>query len=372
SGVYAGFPRLYALASELVAHTEARLDREKIVDFLRNYQSVSPLSLAELWAFPLVLRCVLLERLAGLGLGISRRQREQEEADFWANRLLAAARRDPDRTLAVLAELVAAIPEPSPFLAIRLAGHLHDETETSLLLRGWLERKLDLGLHEALEQEQNRQAADQVSIGNAVTSLRFLARLNWKEVFEEVSRVEEILRLDPAGVYGRMDFATRDLYRHAIEELARWSRLDEEEVAREAVAAARRAEGERHRHVGYHLIGKGRREFQGKLGCRVPFPHRLYGYGWIRAHPAAVYFGSLGFFTLGAFAVAAPFLLRREGPIPVRVAALALSFLVASEIGLQLQNRLITRFLPPRPLPRLDLEKGITDEYRTMVVVPMM
>ncbi|NLG84872.1 MAG: glycosyl transferase, partial [Firmicutes bacterium] len=363
-------PRVYAMAVELVAHTDGRLDRESIVQFLKTYQSVARLTMGELWAMPLALRLALIENLRRLAIRVCRRQHEHEEADFWANRLLQAAHHDPDRVLFVLAELAAEYPEPRPYFALRLLGHVHDEPAALLPLQGWLERKLGAPMAELLPQEQNRQAADQVSIGNTVTSLRFLARLDWKEVFEETNRVEEVLRLDPAGVYGRMDFATRDACRHAVEELARWSRWDEEEVAREAVAIARRAVDPRRKHVGHYLIGKGRREFQKILGCRVPFGVLLSQ--WLADHPEAVYFGSLGLFTSAVFLSAARFLWGGGGRLLARLSAVFCLLLVASEIGLQLQTRLLTRLFPPRALPRLDLEKGIPDEFRTLVIVPMM
>ena len=94
---------------------------------------------------------------------------------------------------------------------------------------------------EALRREYRRQAANQVSIGNCVTSLRLLTALDWNEFFEKSSLVEEVLRTEPTGVYVRQDFATRDRYRRAVEQLARGSHRPEVEVARRVVARAARA-----------------------------------------------------------------------------------------------------------------------------------
>ncbi len=54
-----------------------------------------------------------------------------------------------------------------------------------------------------------------------------------------MSVVEQTLREDPDGIYGGMDFATRDRYRHATERIAKKGRLTEGEVARKAVELAR-------------------------------------------------------------------------------------------------------------------------------------
>src|SRR3546814_1477354 len=87
--------------------------------------------------------------------------------------------------------------------------------------------------------ENRQQAADQVSISNSIGSLRLLAMTDWREFVETMSVVDKTLRDDPAATYGRMDFATRDRYRHVVERLARRGKLDECDVARGAMRLAR-------------------------------------------------------------------------------------------------------------------------------------
>ena len=77
-----------------------------------------------------------------------------------------------------------------------------------------------------------------------------------------MSVVEQTLREDPGGVYGKMDFATRDRYRHVVEKIAKSSRHSESEVARQAIqlareGAARKGGDDRTAHVGFYLIDKG-------------------------------------------------------------------------------------------------------------------
>jgi cyclic beta-1,2-glucan synthetase len=64
--------------------------------------------------------------------------------------------------------------------------------------------------------------------------LRQLALEDWRKIFEKLSRVEQLLRRDPSGVYAKMDFDTRDRYRRAVEELARGSGQSEAQVAQRA------------------------------------------------------------------------------------------------------------------------------------------
>ncbi len=115
------------------------------------------------------------------------------------------------------------------------------------------------------------QAADQVSIGNSITSLRFLSVHDWRTFVAEHSLVEQTLANDPAGIYSQMDFATRDRYRHAVEAIARRSPCSEYDVARRAVQLARTEVGDsptgRMRHVGYYLIDQGRPVLERVTGC---------------------------------------------------------------------------------------------------------
>ena len=105
----------------------------------------------------------------------------------------------------------------------------------------WLERHLERrndAVVKAVGRENQRQASDQVSIGNSVTSLRLLGALDWTIFFEQTSLVDAELRRDPMGSYARQDFATRDSYRREIEILARGSNYTELQVARRAVELA--------------------------------------------------------------------------------------------------------------------------------------
>src|SRR2546422_4477866 len=112
--------------------------------------------------------------------------------------------------------------------------------------------------------------------------------VDWAELFENVSRVDE--RLRSGSDFADMDFPTRNLYRNASEELARGSKLTELEIARAALLAAndpeRRAQGDgvhrgkrdpngRKRHPGYHLIGGGGRAVEATVGFRAPLPSWL-------------------------------------------------------------------------------------------------
>jgi cyclic beta-1,2-glucan synthetase len=238
SDLYRGLPCIYGLAKELVSHTELRLDRENILAYIEAYQSVRTLSSGELWAIPQMLRIALIESIQSLAITALADLRERQLADLWANRLTAANRRDPNQLFAILAELAKAEPQPSPYFGAQLVGLLFDEAAALAPVQSWLERTLKTPLFDLNLREQNRQTREQMACGNAFTSLRQLGLLDWREIFEKLSRVERILRFDPAGIYAGMDFTTRDRCRRAIEDLAQASGRPEEQIAEQVIGLA--------------------------------------------------------------------------------------------------------------------------------------
>ena len=370
SGPAAGLPRVYQLASEIVAEGGGALELEFIRKFLLAFQVTAPLNIAELWALPLMLRLQLLECLRTIAIQVEQQQSQGEEADFWANRLITAVRRAPPRSFRVMEELVKRYPEPTPHFASELIAHLYDEEAALPVVSGWLEHSLHAPLLEVIQQEHRRQAVQQTALANLINSCRRIAQIQWREVLQSISWAENKLAGDPAGVYARMDFETRDRCRGAVEEIARWSKCSEEKIIDEALALAKAAEDEVARHVGYYLIDRGRTTLERAMSARVPLAERSRR--WLRAHPAGAYFGSG--FLLTAALVAAP-LIFVSGLVPT-LTLLLFAFLLllpASELAVLIVNYFVTAVLPPQALPKMSFEKeGIPDDCRTLVVVPML
>ncbi|HEV8550569.1 MAG TPA: hypothetical protein VGQ57_16100, partial [Polyangiaceae bacterium] len=379
-GVMRGHPRVYALCLDYLRHTDARLDLGTLVGYVEAYQRVAPLTIGELWAVPIMLRLGLLltvGTLAASEAGAGNRA----EADSWAERLLAA-RHD---TLELAGTLGALGRDPRKVTAaflVQLARRLRESDDPTLAVAfDWLNvqsQKLGFSPEELARVQHLKQAADQVSVGNAITSMRSVAALEWNAFFERTSGVETVLRQDPFGTYAASDAKTRDRYRHVVEALARRGKLDELAVARAALefaeaSHARAPSDVKRAHVGYYLVGDGRPELEKHVGYRPPLRQRLRRF--VQDHPALCYFGPLLLFTLGVVALAVLAVARlapvNERPLLVVVVAI-LALLPASEIGLSLTQALVTAGLKPRLLPRLDFDKGVPPHCRTLVVVPCL
>jgi cyclic beta-1,2-glucan synthetase len=370
-----GLPRVYSLAHELAARSELLVDEQNIMAFIEAYQSVTSLSIGELWAIPQMLRMALVEGIEELAGRALSELREQEIADFWAHRLITANRREPRQLFAIMAELAKAYPSPSPYFASQLNDYLYDEEAAMAPVKGWLEHAFQKSLNEIILRVKDQQTRDQISIGNAFTSLRLLAVLDWKVCFERLSRVEAILKRDPAGIYSTMDFPTRDRYRRAIEDLRRGSGLEEEHIAKRVVELAASvhedsALDDRSIHIGTYLIGDKRGELARLIGCREAL--RFRALNWVYRHHSSVYFLGLAFFSVMLI-----FLALRSGAfasgLGFQFLFAALLFLPASQISLELLNTIIIKLFPVRALPKLDFStSGIPGSCRTLVVVPMM
>ncbi len=247
------------------------------------------------------------------------------------------------------------------------------------LARSWLEQRLgEQGL--SIEQlihagKIKARSVDQVSVSHSIASLRFLGGMDAKEFVEVLSLVEHVLEHDPAGVYGTMDFSTRDHYRHAVEEFSRHSVLAEVDVAQKAVGLAEMAAGgkgrsDRTAHVGYYLIGPGRRALE--RATKVHWPWRVRVERDIRRLPLLFYTSACGLLTLAAtwgFVHEA----QKFGARGDRLGITAAVFLIAaSQAAIALTNWLATLLVKPRLLPRLDFTAGIAPDCRTVVVVPTL
>src|SRR5438128_3926862 len=192
-------------------------------------------------------------------------------------------------------------------------------------LRGRLEERLAAqgqSAEDAIHAEHQREATAQVSVANTVTSLRLCSTIDWAEYFERVSLVENVLHRDPAGVYPSMDFASRDRYRHAVEELAEPTGEAQLRVALKCVESARQAAelksaDDRAAHVGYHLIGKGRRDLETDVeyGPRVGVRARRF----IFAHATSFYLGSIGLVAAALLALAVAYVQAKGGAVWVQV-----------------------------------------------------
>ena len=252
--VRGGWPRVYFLSLELIVHTDSSLDEETLVRFLQAFQESAPLSIGEIWAVPIMLRLALVENLRRLALQL----RANRACRATATKVLA--RLEANEPLGLdLASLGACAP-----VVLELLEMVQEQGSDSAPQLKELERTLaqhGADADQIVRIAHQRQAANQVSIGNVITSMRLISALDWMAFFERTSVTERALRQDPATIYPRMDAATRDSYRHVVESLSKQSQHTEPAAAEQAVRLAREAASSgrplHEQHVGFYLVDAG-------------------------------------------------------------------------------------------------------------------
>ncbi len=359
-----GKARVYAMAVELIRHGDGRLDPERLTRFVFAYQTVAPLALGELWAWPIMLKLALIENLRILTENVLRARSARLLANAALARLEAGASPIP-LPVPLHSAFVAQVHQRMREFDPRIAP-LHAQLDEALLGAGSTSE-------DALRAEYQRQATDQASTGNSITSLRLCSTLDWSAFVEQVSLVDQVLRRDPTGDYGRMDFQSRDRYRHVVEELAEPSGEAQVRVALRAVASARDASsrdpGSVAAHVGEHLIGKGLPGLEADVAYRPPRLEALRRFLFRNA--TFTYLTGIGLLTaLGA--VAAWRYALSTGGHPAVVAAVLLALIPASELAVLVVQRLVAALVHPRLLPRIEFKAGVPDDARTMVIVPTL
>ena len=235
-GPFVGYPRVFGLAWAFIAHSDSRVDPESLRLFVRAYQRVQPLTIGELWAVAITLRIVLVENLRRAAGRIVSSRAAREDADSMADRLLGlnghAAEPDAMTSRDAMGASLA------PAFAVQLVLRLRDQDPTTTPARQWLDERLSsqgTTADQIVLEEHQRQGKSNVTVRNIITSMRLLSDVDWPEFFESVSLVDELLRSQSA--FAAMDFASRDLYRRAIEQLARGSKHTEIDIARAALSA---------------------------------------------------------------------------------------------------------------------------------------
>jgi cellobiose phosphorylase len=374
-GEMAGYPRVYDLALRLIAHLDGKVDAETLTRFVAAYQSVSHLTLGELWAVPIMLRLALIENLRRVSVSMTWRRVHRDMALDWASQINDASEKREGQEVLLLAEMLKSAPPLSTAFVAEFTQTLQGRGPAVVFILAWLEQRLaEQGqtIDQMIAAESQSQAADQVSVANAIASLRFVGAQDWHEFVEGQSFTEAILRADPMRTYPRMDFATRDMYRHAVEEFARRRNISEERVAKEAMDLATTgapSAGEIARHVGFWLIDEGRghlskvlksKRDQAPVRSEKPWiGYRLAGYLLAVAIIAAS-------MTWGLY------LLIPGAGLASKVLVVALGALAISQPAIAFVNWVGSVLFTPDSLPRMDFAAGIPDEHRTIVAIPTM
>jgi cyclic beta-1,2-glucan synthetase len=369
----AGWPRIFWIAREYLAHSDYGFSGETFARYLISYQGDAPLTMRELWAASPVLRLALIDELRRLAVRIEAALDARGTADVLTNTVMrdnalaSASRRPP-------ALLLPVPPRRDPFI-VQLSQRLQSLGEDGQSMLAQLAAQLlPLGttIDDVIQREHARRSSSNLTVRNAFTSLRTVVAFDWRLLFERASPVENMLRACPS--YDVCDRRTRERYRQCIEAIARTTGRTEIEIAGlvlqqlgSAPVTLQTLDGD----IGELLIGSRRAEFESVVGYR-PAPLQRLQRQVVR-HSQLLYRGGVVMLAGGLTAAAVHWgLLDPDWRTPEPWLLAGLALVPASELAVGFINRIWVRRFPPRHLPRLALERGIPVELKTLVVMPVM
>lgn len=376
-GMMKGYPRVYHIAVEIVSHTDGRIDESTIKTFIAAYQKNCILTSGELWAFPIMVRIALIQNIGKIAEKIMFAQDEKKRGDYVADRLINGL--EEKRLGEVLKKIQDTNSNFSSHFIERVLKILRDNGIDNPEVYKWIDEKLheqQTTTDKMISIEHQKQAGFQLSMGNCVTSIREIEALNWREGFEELSYLEQILKQDPSNIYTNMDFESRDNYRHKIEKLSRYMNKGETFVAQKAIECAKEAQlknsEEYAKHVGYYLIDNGIDCLKKKIGYKDKGIKALNVR--IEKYSVDLYILGIIFSTLILISLIIGFSLwRDEKVIWWKYVLATLGIIIpSSEIVISILNWSINYLTTPRFIPKLEFKEGIPEECSAVVIIPTL
>jgi len=351
-GQYTGYPRIFAIALEFVSHTDSTITQDSLIDFVTSYQKVSYLSDIEIWSLSTMLKIAIIENIRHLCEQINKTQSQYKQAEEAIEDIF-------NKNISISDGL-------SPFFKNSLLENssLIENLFSKLKKRGregsnglnFIDvrlKKLNTNSERIINLEHQKQTARQVSMGNAVTSLRFILALNYTQIFEDLSQVEKILYNDPTDIYAKMDKKTKNLYRNNVDRIAKRFEMSEIEVALSAIELARNGKDDITRHIGYYLLETdlGRDNKKHKKTKQ-----RLYALGSV-------------ILTLSISGLLSWYCYNISDSVALCILTLLITIIPASDIAINIINYIVAHTTKVTIIPRLELVDGVTEENATFVVI---
>lgn len=385
SGPLKGYARIYTVALELVSHTDGRIDEKVLVNYINAYQSHRTLASRELWALAIMIKLALIENIKYICQTIEESQRQRRKVEDILSSAKTEDGFDADKLVhSVKNELKGEYKINSTFIEhlsyrLRKMGRAYApvlrQIDDILAVSG---TDIDYITH----KEHSEQTARKGSIGNCIVSLKYISSCNWVEIFEALSKVEDILRSDPDGTYNLMDLTSKNYYRKRIEELALDFDVSEKHVANKVIELARKAleaggdlndaNYRKKIHVGYYIIGEGVKQLRDEIGVKKTF-NRMFS-ELLRKHPLAMYIGSIGVLTVAISILTARYIFTEAQKFNTLLALLGILavFIPAADVSVNFINWVLNHLYKPSFFPKIELRDGIPEEYSTMVVIPAL
>ena len=359
NGKYKGFARIYLLAAEIIAYTDSKIDEEILENCLFAYERKKILNMEEIWSFPIFLNIAIIENIRSICEKIYISQIQKNRVEEIINRVIEnkSTRKQNRKT----DNLKRYNNTSYPFIEY-MSYKLKRYGKRGIPYLDILERQVNrmgMTISDIIRKEHYDIAIQKVLIGNSITSIREINRINYLSLFEKINGVEELLKKDPANVYTKMDYKTKEYYRNKIKEISKKNKISEIYVTNKLLELAEKENDEKKKHIGYYLIDKGEDILNNNLGIRQKNCK----------DKSKIYINSIVVMT-AVFTFLFGIYIYRTTNLSIAVLTSLFAIIPISEIYIQVINYILSKIVKPTMLPKLAFTEGIPDKYRTMVVIP--
>lgn len=360
-------PRIYHLATEYIAHTDALVDAESLSFFVAAYQEISELKIGELWAVPIMLRMALIENLRRTSQSIRQINNEQEKARGIIKKILENEKAGGTDILLRMVSMIKQQPDMLNVASVYLIKELRGLGKGTNLAEQWVTEKLKEGScdpESLIHLEEHLQAGNQITIGNTIRSLKNMGSIDWHEWFEEVSLVDQVLVQDPDGLYQASDFTTRDRARKEIESIARSLKTKETEIAKKLLDFKQQQPDQKLMLA--YLITDEKYSFRGHLGCKTSLVQGVKNF--FSKYALKTYLIFIWIPSLLMACLLAIYLSNQSAPFWTQILSL-LSIFIFTEIFIQLIHWYLILTVSPKAIAKLDSELPVNSENKTVVII---
>lgn len=246
--MYKGFARVYVVASEIVAHTDSRLEEENLKELLKAYQDKKSLSMEELNNIKMFLQIALIKNVKQICESIYYSQIQKYKVESMVERLIEKKEKKDQLFKQHRYSLEKSIINEMKYPFIEYMSYkLKKYGKQSYYYLKILEEQVEKAgsdVSDIIKKEHFEMAIQKVSIGNSIKSLKELSRMDFLKIFEAINDVEALLKKDPVGVYETMDYKTKIYYRNTIKEIAEQTKTSESYIARKVLELSEKRNAE--------------------------------------------------------------------------------------------------------------------------------
>lgn len=370
TGMYKGFSRIYVVASEIVAYTDNKINDEILNLAISAYQRRKTLSMEEIWNLWIFLEIAIIENIRNICEKIYSSQMQKYKVESIIERLVE--KKDVNTQIFKpikddYKQNVSYKEMKYPFIEY-MSYKLKSAGKKGLPYLEILEEqvnKMGMTISEAITKEHYDIAASKVSMGNSIISIKEILRVNFLDLFENINGVEEILKKDPANVYNKMDYKTKEDYRNKIKQISEKTKISEIYIANKVLELATKYQGEniKKTHIGYYLIEEGKRELLKELGVKNIRKKS-------NTQKSKKYIATINIFSIIFTLLFTLYLNYTSKNIIVSIISGIVLYIPISQMFMQIVNYVLSKKVKPKLMPKLDFSKGIPENYSTFVVIP--